>query len=297
MSDPINYVIITPVRDEEAYIGKTLESVIRQTIRPVEWVIVNDGSVDRTGEIIDFYTNQYFWIKSIHRSNRGFRKSGGGVIEAFYDGYSGLEGNEWGFIVKLDGDLTFGPDYFEKCFSVFNRYPELGIGGGMICLTENGQMKEDSVGDPPFHVRGATKIYRRACWEKISPLIKAPGWDTIDEIKANMHGWNTRTFRDIIMIQLKATGKADGNWRNWLKNGLANYITGYHPLFMMAKCLRRVFRQPFFSASAALWIGFCSGYLKGIPQVEDKKVICYLRKEQIRRLMFRSSIYDKEVKK
>jgi biofilm PGA synthesis N-glycosyltransferase PgaC len=285
------YVIITPVRDEEAHIGKTIESVLHQTILPIEWVIVNDGSSDRTGEIIDRFVELHPWIKAVHRENRGFRKSGGGVIEAFYDGYSKLKTSDWDFIVKLDGDLFFEKDYFEKCFAHFEADPGLGVGGGMVCINKDGQLREDSIGDPPFHVRGATKIYRRPCWGRISPLTGSPGWDTIDEVKANMLGWTTRTFRDLSLVQLKATGEADGCWRNWFKNGRANYITGYHPAFMFAKCLKRLFKDPPLLGAMALWSGFLSGYLKNIQQVQDRDVIFFLRKEQIRCLTMRSSIY------
>lgn len=285
------YVVITPVRDEADYILKTIESVARQTILPGKWIIVDDGSIDRTPQILDSESSKYPWIHVIHRSNRGYRKAGGGVVEAFYDGYAAIGSVDWDFLVKLDGDLSFEPDYFEKCFAHFSSDPKLGIGGGTICSQEDGRLTVDSASDPPFHVRGATKIYRRACWEKISPLIVAPGWDTFDEVKANMLGWGTRTFQGLNLIQHKATGQADGSWRNWHKNGVGSYIAGYHPAFMLAKCVKRAFKKPLFLASAALWIGFCSGYIKGIPQVPDAGAIQYLRKQQLLRLFSRPSIY------
>ena len=127
-----NYVIISPVRDEAEYIGKTIESVISQTIRPLEWVIVNDGSTDQTGAIIDEYSKTNPWIKAVHRTNRGFRKAGGGVIEAFYEGYAALSRKEWDYVVKLDGDLTFEKNYFERCFQKFDENRKLGISGGGI---------------------------------------------------------------------------------------------------------------------------------------------------------------------
>src|SRR6202011_5012876 len=111
---PTKYVVISPVRDEEAYLKRTIECMIAQTIRPSEWIIVNDGSTDATGKIIDDYASRYSWIRVIHRENRGFRKSGGGVMEAFYEGYNALDSSDWDFIVKLDGDLTFDCDYFDK---------------------------------------------------------------------------------------------------------------------------------------------------------------------------------------
>lgn len=285
------YVVITPVRNEAAHIGRTIDSMVQQTILPQSWIIVDDGSTDQTPQLTDVASHTQPWIHVVHRPDRGFRKSGGGVIEAFYDGYSILNSASWEFLVKLDGDLSFDPNYFEQCLARFKCAPRLGIGGGTICLIENGRVKVDSVGDPPFHVRGATKIYRRACWEQIAPLVKAPGWDTIDEVKANMHGWSTRSFRDLELIQHKPTGSADGRWRDWLKNGQANYVTGYHPLFMLAKCVKRAFRKPPLLASTALWTGFCSGYLRRIPQVQDDRMIGYLRHQQLRRLLNQPSIY------
>jgi glycosyltransferase involved in cell wall biosynthesis len=285
------YIIISPVRDEERYIEFTLKSVINQTMKPILWVIVDDGSTDATGDILDKYAAQYGWIKVVHRENRGYRAAGSGVIAAFNEGYAGIEIENWDFIVKLDGDLSFDLDYFEKCFSLFADDDTLGIGGGTVYNNRNGQLVVDSVGDPPFHVRGATKIYRHGCWEKISPLIQMPGWDTIDEVKANFYGWTTRTFPDIKLMQQKPTGGADGNWHNWFKNGLANYVTGYHPLFMLAKCVKRVFRKPVILVSTALFLGFCSGYWKRVPQVQDREVIRYLRRQQLRYMLKLPGIY------
>jgi biofilm PGA synthesis N-glycosyltransferase PgaC len=291
MTNKIKYSIITPVRDEVLYIEKTLGSVLSQTILPFQWIIVDDGSSDGTSEILDAQTSCANWIKVIHRENRGVRAAGGGVMEAFYAGYSELNNENWDFIVKLDADLSFPPDYFEQCFKIFEAEAGLGIGGGTVCRLEHGLLKIDSEGDPPFHVRGATKIYRRACWEKIKPLVIASGWDTIDEVKANLHGWSTRTFADIKLIQHKATGDADGFWRDRFKNGRANYITGYHPIFMLAKCVKRALRKPVFLESLALLAGFCSGYLKGVPQMQDDEVIRYLRQQQIRFLLHQPCIY------
>src|SRR5664279_502232 len=126
------YVVITPVRDEEEYIAATIEAVAGQTVPPVEWVIVNDGSTDNTGAIIDRYAMRFSWLHAVHRPNRGFRKSGGGVVEAVNEGVRVLQSADWDFIVKLDGDLTFSRDYFQKCFQHFDENPRLGIGGGEI---------------------------------------------------------------------------------------------------------------------------------------------------------------------
>jgi glycosyltransferase involved in cell wall biosynthesis len=286
------YVIITPARNEGERIQKTIDSVAKQTIRPMRWVLVDDGSADKTGPLIDAAAKEHSWISAIHRPDRGFRKQGGGVIEAFYDGLKLVEEESWDFLGKLDGDLAFPADYFENCLSRFAADSRLGIGGGIICQGFNGAMVESASGDPPFHVRGATKIYRRATWQAIGGLIKAPGWDTLDEVKANMLGWRTYSFKELLVLQLKPTGSADGSWRNWVKNGRANYVVGYHPLFMLLKCLKRLRHKPYGITALGLLVGFVSGYLKRIPQVNDKPLIEYLRDQQWRRLTGRPSLWS-----
>jgi poly-beta-1,6-N-acetyl-D-glucosamine synthase len=288
-SNAIRYVVISPVRDEEAFLRSTIESMIDQSIRPVEWIIVDDGSTDGTASVIDGYALQYPWIRGVHRKNRGFRKSGGGVVEAFNDGLQSLVCKDWEFIVKLDGDLAFEPDYFERCFEMFDREPRLGVGGGVICYVDNGVKSFEE--NPAFHVRGATKIYRRKCWEAIGGFWPAPGWDTIDEVKANMLGWSTKSFPGLHLTHHRVTGSADGPWGGFVKNGRANYVSGYHPLFMLAKCVSRLGPGKHARDALALMYGFVTGYLKRLPQVNDPQLIGYLRRQQLNRLWGRETIW------
>ncbi len=276
------YVVITPVRDEEEHLPSTIESMIHQTILPQEWVIVNDGLRDGTGKILDDYAARYPWIRAVHRKDRGFRKAGGGVVDAFNDGYEALTCRDWDFIAKFDGDLTFDPDYFEKCFEEFHRDGKLGVGGGVICYVEDGVKRFEEA--PAFHVRGATKIYRKPCWDGIGGFLAAPGWDTMDEVKANSLGWATRSFPHLHLIHQRDTGSADGLWPTLVKYGRANYICGYHPLFMISKCMVRLMRKPYLIGSIGLMYGFVSGYLTKVPQVDDRATIAYLRRQQLRRL-------------
>jgi glycosyltransferase involved in cell wall biosynthesis len=281
-ADSTRYVVITPVRDEEEHLPSTIESMIRQTILPQQWIIVNDGSRDSTGQIIDDYAARFPWIRAVHRADRGFRKAGGGVVDAFNDGYRALDGGDWEFVVKFDGDLIFDSDYFEKCFDEFDREPKLGVGGGVICYVENGVKRFEEA--PAFHVRGATKIYRKACWTGIGGLLAAPGWDTMDEVKANSLGWSTRGFPHLHLVHERETGSADGLWPTLVKYGRANYICGYHPLFMLSKCVVRLVRKPYIIGSIGLMYGFVSGYATRVPQFEDREAIAYLRRQQLRRL-------------
>ena len=284
------YVVITPVRNEGANLRFTIESMIQQSVRPAEWMIVNDGSTDNTGLIVEEYALKHEWIRFHHRRDRGFRQSGGGVVEAFNDGHRALNCSDWDFVVKLDGDLSFQPDYFERCFERFDRNPRLGIAGGAICHVIDGKQYEETC--PKFHVRGATKIYRKECWNAIGKLWVAPGWDTFDEVKANRLGWSTESFTDLRLIHHRLTGSDDGLlWGGLVKNGRANYICGYHPLFMLGKCGRRLATKPFIIGALGLLYGYVSGYLKRIPQVDDRETIAYLRRQQLRRLVRGESMW------
>jgi len=288
---PGRYVVITPVRDEAQHLSDTVSSMTAQTLRTLCWVIVDDGSTDLTGQIADEAQARHPWIQAVHRGDRGFRKSGGGVIEAFYDGFRQLSVIDWEFLVKFDGDLSFDPDYFRACLEEFRKNPRLGIGGGTICGRIGGQLVEESKGDPRFHVRGATKIYRRACWDALGGLVTSPGWDTIDEVKANMLGWETYTFANLKLLHHRLAGEADGAWKNWVKNGLANFNTGYHPAFMLVKCFRRILERPYGIAAAGLAWGFASGYFRGSKRRVEPEVARYLRREQMNRLLFKKSLW------
>ncbi len=283
------YAIITPVRDEEEHIEETIACMCRQTVWPAEWLIVDDGSSDRTGEIADRYAAQYPWIRVLHRANRGFRKSGGGVMEAFYDGFRALECNDWDFLVKLDGDLSFAPDYFENCFAHFREDPKLGIGGGDIHHDFGGEMKVEQ--NPRFHVRGATKIYKRSCWEAIGGLWPASGWDTIDEVKANMMGFNTYAFPELVLLHHRLTGTEEGLFRDRVKHGVACYVSGYHPLFVAASCVSRLTKRPRIIGSIGMLYGFLKSHLTRPPRLNDRSYFNYIRGQQLRRLFGMETIW------
>jgi glycosyltransferase involved in cell wall biosynthesis len=284
------YILITPARDEAEHLEETIQSVAAQTILPAQWVIVDDGSKDATGTIIDHAAKRYPWITAIHRGDRGFRQAGGGVVATFNQGYERLVAADWDLLGKLDADLTFAPDYFERALAEFERDPRLGIGGGAIYHeAEDGELVIEK--NPIFHVRGATKLYRRECWQGLGGLVQAPGWDTIDEVKANMLGWTTRSFPELRVTHGRFTGAAVGAWRDSVKNGRANYVTGYHPLFMLAKCLGRLPKRPYLIGSFGLMWGFLSSYWKRSPRIEDAQLLRYTRDQQLRRLFLQTSIW------
>lgn len=287
----VSYIIISPVRNEEKFLNRTIDSVARQTIRPARWIIVNDGSTDATPRIADAAAATHSWITVIHRKDRGFRKSGAGVMDAFYDGFNSLGKQNWDYVIKLDGDLDFAGDTFEQIFTACEANPRLGIAGGDIFHEANGETVIESRNDPAFHVRGATKFYRRACWDAMNGIPPVTGWDTLDEVKANMLGWETRRVPEARFLHLRPTGAADGGWKNAFKNGRGSYIAGYHPLYMVSKCVKRLMSPPIVIQSLGLFTGFFTSYFSSVEQIKDRQLIRYLRKQQVRRLFGLSSVW------
>jgi len=299
----VRYVVVSPVRDEAQYLERTIQSMVSQTQRPAQWVLVNDGSTDGTAEIIDKWARKEPWIVAVHRGNqerrqgdapngkppsRGMRARQAKEIEAFYAGFEKVTVSDWDFLVKLDGDLGFEPGYFESCLAEFERDPKLGIGGGTIYNEINGRLELEPV--PQFHVRGATKIYRRDCWDQMNGIVRGAGWDTLDEVKANMLGWATRSF-PVQVIHYRFTGAANGAWQNAVKNGIWSHICGYHPLYMMLRCGKSLFHKPYLIGSAGLLYGFVLGSVQRVPQADETRTIQYLREQQLRRMSFRTSVW------
>jgi glycosyltransferase involved in cell wall biosynthesis len=277
------YVVITPARNEEDNIEQTIKSMINQSVRPIEWIIVDDGSLDRTPDIVSKYSDNYNFIKLIRRTKRKDRQQAVGVINAFFAGYKKLTTQDWFYIVKMDGDLSFQPDYFERCFLEFEKDPKIGICGGSIYNLIDGVPVYEKT--PLFHVRGATKIYKRECWDMIDPLINAPGWDTLDEVNASMLGWKTRSILDQKLIHLRPTGNADGSWKNFVKNGKGAYISGYHPLYLLVRGINLARKKPYMLNGIALLFGYIKSHFDGTEQIENRAIIRYLRQQQINRLI------------
>jgi len=287
------YVVITPARNEATYIRETIDAMRAQTCPPMCWVIVDDGSTDDTARIAKQAATEVPWIRVVQRSDRGRRQAGSGVVEAFDDGLAAIGPLRWDYVVKLDADLSFDDRYFEHCLAEFDRDPMLGIGGG-TCCTPSAPDEPEFRNEPRFHVRGPTKIYRRQCYEAIGGLVCSVGWDTIDQFKANMLGWRTGTFPHIRLIHHRPTGGAYGAWDNWKKNGAANYVAGYHPVFMVLKCVKRAVTHPGgrgLRQAAGLLYGFFGARRRHLRRVADRQLVRYVQREQWRSLLLRPSLW------
>jgi biofilm PGA synthesis N-glycosyltransferase PgaC len=276
-----NYAVISPVKDEGDFIELTIKSMINQSIQPASWVIVDDGSRDKTASIAEKYTRKYCWIKLVKRPDRGIRKRGKGVIEAFYDGYKTLS-QPYDFIAKLDGDVSFGPEYFESLYRRFADDPQLGIAGGGLFEKPDG--KNWILNTTRDHVRGCTKVYRRQCFDAIGGLVASMGWDGIDEWKALAKGWKVESFLDLQIYHYRFTGAATGFLKSCMEQGDGAYRMGYHPLFLIARGIRQMIYRPYLVGGIAMIGAFFIAGIRKHELLADPAVIRYIRQSQMKML-------------
>lgn len=280
----MNYVIISPVRNEEKYIGKTIESVVNQTIKPKEWIIINDGSTDRTVDVINRYIESYPWIKLQNRKDRGFRFLGPGVIESFNEGLKNFEHKDYDFIVKLDCDLSFGVDYFELIFKYFQNNPRLGMASGMTYTITHGNLVLEN-SSPDYNVAGPLKTFRRKCFHEINGLMPILGWDHIDQIKARMLNWDTQGYAHIKIIHYRPMGSSVGNILvGKMRWGKTSYIIGSHPVFILFKGMYHLLKKPYVMGGLYYYWGFFSSVINRDVRYIDSNFRKYLRKHELRRL-------------
>jgi biofilm PGA synthesis N-glycosyltransferase PgaC len=225
------YITITPARDEERFLPFLIESMVRQTIKPQSWIIIDDGSADATALLADAAAKENPWIEVHHLKRDRVRKRGGASIVMRH-----LQREVWeqaDFILRLDADISFGPHFVQALLAEFERDPALGIAGATLLERRGRTLGSDRL--PSFHTRGATKMYSRACFDAIGGLEAGPGWDTIDETRAMMRNFTTRSFAHIKAIHHRPLGAADGRWRVLVAGGRAAYHAGYSPLFLTAR--------------------------------------------------------------
>lgn len=270
----ISYAVVSPVKDEEKFIERTLRSMVAQTIKPVKWVIVDDGSSDGTTEIIERYALKNDFI-SLHRApKRVPRQTGTAEVHAFNAGLALIQDADFDYIVKLDGDLSFEADYFEKLLLKFSERPKLGIASGIY--QENDGSKWVDVSMPSYHAAGASKVIHRQCFSEIGGFLAQRGWDTVDEIRAMVCGWETTHFAELRMKHWKPEGTGMGRLRTSYMHGEIYYRTGGGFLFFALKLLNRIRSAPVITGALALAWGYFHAWLKRRELlVTESEARCY----------------------
>jgi biofilm PGA synthesis N-glycosyltransferase PgaC len=283
-----NYMLVTPVKDEERYIAQTLASVTQQTIRPLCWVLVDDGSTDRTTELIEDYRRRFDWITCI-RVDRGTKRLlGSAEIRAFTLGYETVRHLVHEYVVKLDADLRIPADYFEQMLKRMDARPSLGIASG-VYLEEKPE-GWFPITLPKYHAAGAAKMVRVACYDAIGGFPLLPGWDTADEIKAGAQGWETANFPELAFYHLKPEGSALGTAGTSYLHGEIYYVCGGGGLFFTAKVLDRMVKgKPPVLAGIMLLLGYLHAIITRTPKLVNPVEATYYRRRLNRRITDRLS--------
>lgn len=279
------YLAITPARDEEKFLPGLIRSMRAQTLSPARWIVVDDGSTDATGAILDQAARLTPWIEPHHLKPGRPRQPGGeSVIMQFLteDVWRPME-----FIFRLDADLSFGADLVELLIAEFRRDPKLGIASPILAEPRNGEWKDVPLRS--MHTRGAAKMYSRVCFEVIGRLEAGLGWDVIDGAKALRAGFTTRSFTHIRCFHHRPQGSAGGLLRGRFAMGRSAWYVGYSPLFLLAAAARRALQRPVLLGSIMMVAGYVEGFVRRRPQVNDPDLIRFVRRQQMRRLLLMDS--------
>lgn len=220
----MNYYIVIPAHNEEAFISLTLQSLIGQTVLPKKVVVVNDNSTDKTAEIVSTFAKEHPFITLVNKTSEAIHLPGSKVIHAFHKGLETLD-DQYDIMVKLDADLILPNNYFETIIRHFEKDPKIGMAGGFAYIEKNGEWILENLTDKD-HIRGAFKAYRKECFLQIGNLKPAMGWDTVDELLSKFYDWKVVTDASLIVKHLKPTG-ANYNKTARYKQGEAFYTLGY----------------------------------------------------------------------
>ena len=285
IKSPAKYVLISPAHNEEAFIQKTLDSMVAQTLLPERWVIVDDGSTDRTAEIVESYEKQYPWIELLRRP-RGSDRDFAGKVHAFNLGLSRVASLTFEVLGNLDADLSFDSDYLAFLIQKFLDDPKLGVAG--TPFTENGgyDTAHDSF-EGENHVAGGCQLFRRRCFEEIGGYVpnRIGGVDWIAVTTARMKGWKTRSFSEKRFHHYRSLGTAgrSGSAAKF-SYGEKDYYLGGSPLWQLFRVAYRVTKRPILIDGLALLLGYCWAAIRRVERSVTPELMRFHRREQMKKL-------------
>jgi glycosyltransferase involved in cell wall biosynthesis len=279
----LSYVLITPARNEERYIGHTLASVTSQTEPPARWVIVSDGSTDRTEEIVEEYARRVSWIElvrmPVHRDRTFAAK-----VHCFNAGLERVKHLAFDVIGNLDADISFEPDYFSFLMGKMGESPRLGVAG--TPFVEDGTHYDYRFTNIE-HVSGACQLFRRECFEAIGGYIpiRGGGIDWTAVTSARMKGWQTRTFTEKTCLHHRVMGTGSGSQMgSYFRHGKKDYYLGGHPLWQAFRGLYQMTRRPYVVGGLGLLAGYGWGFVSRVERPIPRDLIQFHRTEQMARL-------------
>ncbi len=280
----LSYVLITPARNEETHIDQLIKSVTAQSVPPVKWVIVNDGSTDATASIVREYLPRYEWMELVDLPQRRDR-SFAAKVRAFNAGYERVKNVEYQVVGNLDADVTFDENYCSFLVSKFAADPSLGVAGTIF---KEGDYRSDTDSfEGQNHVAGGCQMFRRRCFEDIGGYVpnKAGGIDWIAVTTARMKGWKTRSFREKAFFHHRSLGTAErGRLAAAFSYGEKDYYLGGHPVWEVFRVTYRLIKRPYLVGGLALYAGYISAFLRRMERPVSDELMRFHRKEQMLKL-------------
>jgi len=279
------YVLLSAARNEDNYIEQTIQAVIAQSYRPVQWLIVSDGSTDRTDDIVQWYALRNSFMKLL-RIQPDPERNFGSKARAINTGYDQFKAIPHDFIGILDVDVVFGCDYYKKIIHHMEKRPDLGIAGGILYDSWKGRFIRQNT-NIRWSVSGPIQMFRRCCWEQIGGYLNIRGGiDSAAEVMARMHGWKIRTIPELSVIHLRRTGiEKHGLLGALFFQGITDYELGYHPLFYILRSSRRITKQPQILGASLNLAGFLWACLRRNKRKVNRNFVRFLRREQMERLV------------
>jgi biofilm PGA synthesis N-glycosyltransferase PgaC len=280
----LTYVLITAARNEEAFIEKTIQSVLSQTILPKKWVIVSDGSTDRTDEIIQNYATGRDWVDFLRMPERKERHFAGKAY-GFNTGYARMKTMNYDVIGNVDADISFERDYFEYLLDKFQKYPDLGVAGTHYVEGRFHSFRDSYI--DMHHVNGQCQLFRRCCFEEIGGYlpIRAGGIDWIAVTTARMNGWKTYSFAERTFIHHRGMGTAGSNvLKARFHYGKKDYLFGGHPLWEVLRGVFQMTKRPYLVGGLCLLSGYFWSVLTRAERPISRELITFHRNEQMKRL-------------
>jgi glycosyltransferase involved in cell wall biosynthesis len=276
----LRYAVVTPARNEEANLPRLAAALAAQELPPAAWIVVDDGSTDRTPALVAEFGAVHPWARLLPKPPdsdgalaRGRRE--GRDLEAFKFGVATLD-VPFDIVVKVDSDVSFEPDYFAALIGQFEADPGLGIASGTCYEHEAGAWVRRTKSDTT--VWGASRAYRRDCVPDMMSLEPRMGWDGLDEIKVQLRGFTTATFVDLPFRHHRPEGGRElTSLHQGEALGRASWYMGYRPTYLALRALYRGLRQP--AALAMLW-GFAIAALRRERRCPDADVVAALRERQ-----------------
>ncbi|WP_179319220.1 glycosyltransferase [Winogradskyella helgolandensis] len=255
----MNFYIIIPAHNEEDYIGKTLESLVKQTLLPNKVVVVNDHSSDNTQTIVEDYASKYNWISIVNSKSSDTHMPGSKIINAFNKGLASLD-DDYDIICKFDADLIFSENYLETLATHFTYNKNLGMASGFCYIEKNGDWVLENLTNKD-HIRGALKAYKKDCFKQIGKLKPSMGWDTVDELLAKYKGWDILTDETLHVKHLKPTGQSYNKASKHLQ-GEAMYKMRYGFWITLISAIKLASKKRSFK----LFRDYMTGYFKAKSQ-------------------------------